>query len=103
MGTHAQHPYQHVSPHRAQGGEHLGASSSSSGVRLLDSCFIQDITIFDGTFMAPLTPFTKIWRLRNNGKVMWPEKTQLVWIGGDRLCKGFSFEVDVSYLSPFDF
>lgn len=32
----------------------------------LDSRFIQDVNILDGTIVAPLTPFTKIWRMRNS-------------------------------------
>lgn len=66
------------------------------GAAKLDSRFIQDVNIFDGTVMAPLTPFTKIWRMRNNGTVAWPQKTQLVWIGGDKLTDAHSTEVQVS-------
>lgn len=51
----------------------------------LDSQFIADVNVMDGTMMAPSTPFTKIWRMRNNGTLVWPQGTQLVWIGGDRL------------------
>ncbi|KAL3618073.1 hypothetical protein CASFOL_038394 [Castilleja foliolosa] len=61
----------------------------------LDSRFIQDVNIFDGTVMAPLTPFTKIWRMRNNGTVAWPQKTQLVWIGGDKLSNELVVEVQI--------
>ncbi|KAH6806685.1 hypothetical protein C2S51_031516 [Perilla frutescens var. frutescens] len=65
------------------------------GTAKLDSRFIQDVNIFDGTVMAPLTPFTKIWRMRNNGTVAWPQKTQLVWIGGDKLTDTHSVEVQI--------
>ncbi|KAI3464136.1 hypothetical protein Pfo_020799 [Paulownia fortunei] len=65
------------------------------GAAKLDSRFIQDVNIFDGTVMAPLTPFTKIWRMRNNGTVMWPQKTQLVWIGGDKLSNELSVGVQI--------
>eukprot|EP01018_Ginkgo_biloba_P010115 Gb_06496 [translate_table: standard] len=51
----------------------------------LDCCFVEDVTIFDGTRLAPGTPFTKIWRLRNNGTLRWPPHTQLVRVGGDEL------------------
>lgn len=61
----------------------------------LDSRFIQDVNILDGTIMAPLTRFTKIWRMRNNGNLVWPQGTQLVWIGGDRLSDKFSVELEV--------
>ncbi|KAL2539578.1 ubiquitin-associated (UBA)/TS-N domain-containing protein [Abeliophyllum distichum] len=61
----------------------------------LDSHFIQDVNILDGTVMAPLTPFTKIWRMRNSGTLVWPPKTKLVWIGGDRLSDASSVEVEI--------
>ncbi|KAI3985807.1 hypothetical protein MKX01_026593 [Papaver californicum] len=48
----------------------------------LQSHFIQDVNIPDGTLVAPLTPFTKIWRLVNNGTIPWPCGSQLVWNGG---------------------
>ncbi|XP_073143375.1 protein JOKA2-like [Henckelia pumila] len=61
----------------------------------LDSRFIQDVNILDGTAMAPFTPFTKIWRMRNNGTLAWPQKTQLVWIGGDKLSNLLSVELEI--------
>ncbi|XP_073023720.1 protein JOKA2 isoform X1 [Primulina eburnea] len=61
----------------------------------LDSRFIQDVNILDGTAVAPLTPFTKIWRMRNNGTVAWPQKAQLVWIGGDKLSDLLSVELEI--------
>uniref|UniRef100_A0A5B7B204 Protein NBR1 homolog n=1 Tax=Davidia involucrata TaxID=16924 RepID=A0A5B7B204_DAVIN len=61
----------------------------------LDSRFIRDVNVLDGTVMAPSTPFTKIWRMRNNGTVVWPLGTQLVWIGGDRLSNNLSVEVEI--------
>ncbi|KAA8542243.1 hypothetical protein F0562_023621 [Nyssa sinensis] len=61
----------------------------------LDSRFIRDVNVLDGTVMAPSTPFTKIWRMRNNGTIVWPQGTQLVWIGGDRLSNNLSVEVEI--------
>lgn len=65
------------------------------GSSKFDSRFIQDINIIDGTVLAPLTPFTKIWRMRNNGTVVWPQRTQLLWIGGDKLSSQTSVEVAI--------
>ncbi|KAK6795095.1 hypothetical protein RDI58_008548 [Solanum bulbocastanum] len=62
----------------------------------LDSRFIQDVNVLDGTIMAPLTRFTKIWRMKNNGNVVWPQGTQLVWIGGDKLSDRFSVELEIT-------
>lgn len=62
----------------------------------LDSRFIQDVNILDGTLIAPLNRFTKIWRMRNNGNFVWPQGTQLVWIGGDRLSDAISVELEIT-------
>ncbi|KAL3695027.1 hypothetical protein R1sor_008678 [Riccia sorocarpa] len=55
-----------------------------NGVRL-DARFVCDVSIFDGTQLAPGTPFTKIWRLRNSGSAAWPASTKLVNVDGDDL------------------
>jgi len=47
--------------------------------------FIRDVTMFDGTEVAPASKFTKIWRLRNEGANTWPPGTQLAFSGGDQL------------------
>ncbi|KAL1554197.1 protein JOKA2-like [Salvia divinorum] len=73
---------------------HRGLKVKPSMVKL-ESRFIQDVNIFDGTVMAPLTPFAKIWKMRNSGTVAWPQKTQLVWIGGDKLTDAESIEVQI--------
>ncbi|KAK4362521.1 hypothetical protein RND71_017762 [Anisodus tanguticus] len=67
-----------------------------SGRPKLDSRFIQDVNILDGTIMPPLTRFTKIWRMNNNGNLVWPQGTQLVWIGGDRLSDKFYVELEIT-------
>ncbi|KAH7296841.1 hypothetical protein KP509_26G041200 [Ceratopteris richardii] len=51
----------------------------------LDAHFVKDVTIFDGTELAPGTKFTKIWSMCNNGSLPWPQDTQLLHIGGDVL------------------
>ncbi|KAL9434137.1 hypothetical protein AB3S75_028882 [Citrus x aurantiifolia] len=61
----------------------------------LDSCFILDVNVLDGTMIAPSTPFTKIWRMRNTGNLAWPRGSQLVWIGGDKFSDGVSVEIEV--------
>ncbi|GAA0138610.1 hypothetical protein LIER_00321 [Lithospermum erythrorhizon] len=62
----------------------------------LDSRFIQDVNILDGTIMPPVTQFTKIWRMRNNGTTVWPQGTRLVWIGGVRMSTSPSIELEIS-------
>lgn len=60
----------------------------------LDSRFILDVNIIDGTMMAPSTAFTKIWRMRNNGTSVWPKGTELVWIGGDEFCDSTAVKLE---------
>lgn len=47
---------------------------------------VKDITIADGTELAAGTPFSKTWRIRNEGEE-WPAGCRLLWISrlGDRL------------------
>ncbi len=61
----------------------------------LDARFVQDVTIFDGTELAPGTQFTKIWRLRNSGSIAWPPQTQLVHVGGDELGSVYAVTLEV--------
>ncbi|KAK1363161.1 Ubiquitin-associated (UBA)/TS-N domain-containing protein [Heracleum sosnowskyi] len=61
----------------------------------LDSCFIQDVNIPDGTIVTPSTRFTKVWRMRNNGSVVWPHGTHLVCIGGNIFSKALSCGIEI--------
>lgn len=61
----------------------------------LNCRFMLDVSILDGTVMTPSVPFTKIWRMKNNGNVVWPSGSQLVWIGGDVLSKILFADVEV--------
>ena len=62
----------------------------------LESRFILDVTVLDGTLMTPSTPFTKIWRMHNNGSVVWPLGTQLIWVGGDQFALQTSVPLEVA-------
>ncbi|KAH1080091.1 hypothetical protein J1N35_019852 [Gossypium stocksii] len=61
----------------------------------LESRFVLDVNVIDGTVMMPSTPFTKIWRMRNNGTVPWFHGMQLVWIGGDKLRNTMSVDIEI--------
>ncbi|XVF11159.1 hypothetical protein REPUB_Repub08aG0001900 [Reevesia pubescens] len=61
----------------------------------LESRFILDVNVLDGTVMAPSTSFTKIWRMRNNGTLPWSRGMQLVWIGGDKLTNVISVDIEI--------
>ncbi|EOA16137.1 hypothetical protein CARUB_v10004271mg [Capsella rubella] len=61
----------------------------------LDSRFVLDVNVADGTVVAPSAPFTKIWKMRNNGSLVWPRGTQIVWIGGDRFSDTLSVDLQI--------
>lgn len=44
--------------------------------------FIADVTIPDNTNLAAGAPFTKIWRLRNDGSCTWNEEYKVVFVDG---------------------
>lgn len=45
--------------------------------------FIDDVTIPDGTTMAPGESFTKTWELRNDGTCTWNANYQLIYLSGN--------------------
>lgn len=47
--------------------------------------FVRDVSMPDGSEIAPHSTFFKTWRVRNDGKGDWPEGCHLVSAGGDRL------------------
>jgi len=59
-------------------------SSPQSPTRYLGR-FVADVTVEDGSPMTPQQQFVKIWKMRNEGTVAWPENTRLSYVGGDRL------------------
>jgi len=69
---------------RGMGG-HGGMGRGGGGEPKLAARFVRDVTIFDGTQVAPGTAFTKIWRLKNVGEVAWPAGTRLLFVGGDQM------------------
>lgn len=47
--------------------------------------FVADITIPDGSYVAPGTAFTKTWRIRNNGSVTWNTNYKLIFVSGTQM------------------
>lgn len=47
--------------------------------------FIADVTYPDNTFINANTPFTKVWRLRNNGACTWTPDYQLIFSSGNQM------------------
>jgi hypothetical protein len=64
-------------------------SKNSSGkafdASMLNSCFIEDVNVPDGTVLVPQAQFLKIWKMSNNGSIAWPESTVLHYVGGQRM------------------
>ncbi|KAJ2822232.1 hypothetical protein FBU31_004653, partial [Coemansia sp. 'formosensis'] len=50
--------------------------------------FVEDVTIPDGTHMAPGESFVKIWSVANMGDTEWPRNTMLVHIEGEPTIPG---------------
>jgi hypothetical protein len=47
--------------------------------------FVSDVTIPDGTVLAPGTVFTKTWRLKNIGACTWTTGYDAVFVGGTQM------------------
>jgi hypothetical protein len=47
--------------------------------------FVSDVTIPDGTLLAPGAGFTKTWRLRNSGRCTWTTAYRLVFYSGEQM------------------
>ena len=47
--------------------------------------FVSDVTIPDGTYVAPGTTFIKTWRIRNNGTTTWTTNYRLVFVSGTQM------------------
>jgi hypothetical protein len=50
---------------------------------VLDAAFVSDVTIPDDTVVAPVSTFTKTWRMQNNGTCDWGDGFQFVFVAGD--------------------
>ncbi|CAG7884324.1 unnamed protein product [Brassica rapa] len=74
--------------------QHGGSDFKSTWTKL-DSRFVLDVNVIDGTVVAPSAPFTKIWKMRNNGSLVWPRGTQIFWIGGDRFSNSFAVDLQI--------
>jgi len=46
---------------------------------------VNDVSIEDGINFTPGQPFIKIWKMRNEGPIPWPESTRLIFVGGDKI------------------
>lgn len=77
-----------------------------------DIDFVSDITIPDGTTLAPGATFVKTWRLRNNGTCSWTTAYDLVFSGGTQMnapaavdmpatvAPGQSIDISITFVAP---
>ncbi|RME07658.1 MAG: hypothetical protein D6803_03360, partial [Anaerolineae bacterium] len=49
------------------------------------AAFVSDVTIPDGTQMAPGAAFTKTWRLLNAGTCTWNASYRLIFVSGEQM------------------
>ncbi|HTP01745.1 MAG TPA: NBR1-Ig-like domain-containing protein [Anaerolineales bacterium] len=62
------------------------ATSSAGGAQGCDnSTYVSDVTIPDGTVLAPGKNFVKTWTVMNNGTCAWTTSYKLVFISGESM------------------
>jgi len=76
------------------GGGVKGKGSCERDGAKLAARFIRDVSVFDGTQVAPGTTFTKIWKIKNVGEVAWPAGTRMLFVGGDQMTTEMSVPID---------
>ena len=60
-----------------------GAKTATSPSYCDWAAYVKDVTILDGTILAPGTQFTKTWRLQNIGTCAWTKSYDLVFSSGN--------------------
>jgi hypothetical protein len=58
-----------------------------------NSVFVADVTIPDGTVLAPGQAFTKTWRVRNTGTCTWGTDEELVFVRGEAMAKTITIAI----------
>jgi len=74
------------------------ASSYTSATVCDSSGYLKDLTISDGTVLAPGTTFTKTWRIQNTGSCKWDKNYAISFSSGDDL-SGATTSID-QFVSP---
>ncbi|KAJ2784928.1 hypothetical protein H4R18_000853 [Coemansia javaensis] len=71
-------------------GPHLAMVGGSTVVetKKYEAVFVEDITVPDGSAVAPGEHFVKIWSVANMGDSEWPQGTTLVHIAGEPMIPG---------------
>ncbi len=61
------------------------AAATAASACANTSAFVADVTVPDGTLLAPGQTFNKIWRIRNSGSCTWGTGYQLVFVTGEAM------------------
>lgn len=76
---------------KASSGGKCAPNCGGSG-KITNTCLaaklISDITIPDGTILPASTPFTKVWRIKNNGYCTWTTQMLMTFVSGDAMSGG---------------
>jgi hypothetical protein len=59
--------------------------TSTPGTVCDKATFVSDVTVPDGTTFSAGTPFTKTWRIRNDGSCTWTTSYAMLFVSGDLL------------------
>ncbi|MFZ5909371.1 MAG: NBR1-Ig-like domain-containing protein [Chloroflexota bacterium] len=85
------------------------AASTAYGCN--DAVYVSDVTIADGSELAPGEEFVKTWKLQNAGSCAWDEDYQIVFVSGedmegeetdigDTVSAGSTANISVSLVAP---
>ena len=89
----------------------LPSGSGSGAVGCYNASYVADVTIMDGTNIAPNTTFTKTWKLKNTGTCEWTAGFKINFVSGDAMsgaatninqtvAVGASADISVSLIAP---
>lgn len=74
----------------------LPAQPSATQSPCYQAELVKDVTIPDGTVLAPGKPFTKTWQLWNTGSCEWPPSMVAVFDGGTQLSTNLEYRIGKS-------
>jgi hypothetical protein len=93
-------------PTTAQGSTPLPTQPVPPSGPALSSCdlasFVDDITIPDGTELAPGQTFTKTWRIQNDGTCTWTSAYQVLYYGGEVMSAETAYPLTDTDIAPGD-
>ncbi len=62
-----------------------------------EAVLLEDVTIPDGTVLAPGESFTKTWRLKNTGTCPWDAGYSLIFLAGERMSAPASVSLTITF------